>query len=349
MERICRSRFWVIAVVSSISCAQTENLLSFDENNSSGVSCIDGTCEGDGNTSEGPDEPSDGDIDEDSTSDADSGSDTENDLPGCDGTAMLPTSPSGGYLTIDINGALRKFVLELPTGYDGYTPVPVIFTLHGRGTTAQEFLGSDYGNVRNGIAGRALVVGLEGLTRSGLTSWAVDGGIEQADFDFFDAVVATLKAEYCVDPQRMFAMGHGSGAMFSNELGCKRSAVLRGVGPVAGWGPSGNCGEKVAAIVMHNPDDDFVVWSTYGWSTVQFWTEQNECSDPGTMPTDAFPGDSDTGDPLPCQAMLGCDADYPVTLCLHDYINQRGGTDAFPAQWGGEAVTDFFLALPRVP
>jgi polyhydroxybutyrate depolymerase len=320
-----------------------------DSHCASGMMCINGTCEGDGDTSESPDGPSDGDIDADVDSDSDSDSDTENGLPGCNGNAEPLTSPSDSYLTIDVSGTLREYVLELPDGYDGQTPVPVVFTLHGMGATAQGFLGSGYGDVRNGIAGRAMVVGLQGLSRNGRTGWAAGGGIEPADFDFFDALVAELKAEYCVDPQRIFAMGHGDGAMFANELGCGRSDVLRGVGPVAGWGPIDSCGGKVAAMVVHNPDDDFVVWSTYGWPTVQFWTDENECGDPGTMPTEAFPGDGTTGAPLPCQAMPGCDADYPVTLCLHDYTNQWDGADAFPSQWGGDAVTEFFLALSRAP
>lgn len=268
--------------------------------------------------------------------------------PGCNGNATPTTSPSNGSLTIDVKGASRQYVLELPTAYDGKTPVPVIFTLHGTGTTAQEFLGSSYGNVRAGIAGRALLAGLQGLSRNGQTGWAGNGGIEQVDVDFFDAVLAQLKAGYCIDPARVFAMGHSAGAMFSNELGCRRSSAVRAIGPVAGGGPNGNCGGKVAAMIVHNPAETLVVWSTFGWPTVQYWTSKNGCDSPGTMPAAAFAGNSTTGIPLPCQAYAGCDPDYPVTLCLHSYTDQWDGAHAFPPQWGGKATTDFFLSLPRV-
>jgi hypothetical protein len=67
------------------------------------------------------------------------------------------------------------------------------------------------------------------------------------------------------------------------------------------------------------------------------------------MPTAPYPGNGTTGDPLPCQAFAGCDPDYPVTLCLYDYSDELDGNDAFPLQWGGKAVADFFLALPNVP
>jgi polyhydroxybutyrate depolymerase len=270
--------------------------------------------------------------------------------PGCNGNKTPPTSPSNGYLTINVNGASRTYVLELSTAYDGTTPQPVIFTLHGTGTTAQEYLGSGYGDMRKGIGGRAIIVGLQGLSRNGQTGWAgnSDSGIEQVDFDFFDAVWALLKANYCVDPGRVFATGHSAGAMFSNQLGCERSTVLRGVGPFAGGGPSGNCGGKVAAFIGHNPNETLVVWSSMGWPTVEFWRDKNGCSEPTTMPTAPYPGDGATGNPLPCKTMAGCDPNYPLMLCLYQYSDQWDGNHAFPVQWGGKTVTDFFLGLPKV-
>ena len=144
-------------------------------------------------------------------------------------------------------------------------------------------------------------------------------------------------------------MGHGSGAYFSNEIGCLRSNVLRGVGSFSGFGPDGNCGAKLAAFIGHNPNDTFVDWATMGWPAVQFWTNQDGCNDPGAMPTTPYPGDGTTGNPLPCQPIAGCDPTYPVTLCLYDYSNQWDGNDAFPLQWGGRAAMDFFMALPQVP
>jgi polyhydroxybutyrate depolymerase len=267
--------------------------------------------------------------------------------PGCNGNAAPPTSPSDGYLSIDVNGNSRQYVLELPTGYDGKNPEPVLFALHGNGTSAQEFLGSGYGDVRTGAARRAILVGLQGLSRNGQLGWLADtsGAIEQVDYDFFDAVVAELEGNYCVDPGRMFATGHGAGAYFSNQLGCLRSAVLRGVGPFAAGGPDGGCGGKVAAFIGHNPNDTSA-WADMGWPTVQFWTKRNGCDDPGAMPTAPYPGDGMTGNPLPCRAFAGCDPNYPVMLCLYEYSDQWDGNAAFPIQWGAKAVTDFFLALP---
>lgn len=289
---------------------------------------------------------------------------------GCTGNASPATSSSGGYLTIDVNGTTRQYVLELPTGYDGNTPAPVLIAFHGSGTSAQDFLGQGYGNVRTGAAGRVLLVGPNALVRSGETTWidpsaSQNNGVTQTDIDFFDALVAHLTTSYCIDSRRIFAMGHGDGAVISNQLACVRGNVLRGVGPFAGAGPDesggSTCVGKVAAFIGHNPKEGdatecakvsggscpwTMLWSETGWPSTQYWSNKDSCSALGTMPTAAFAGNSTTGDPLPCQSLAGCDSSYPVTLCLYDYSDQYDGPHAFPVEWGAKAATDFFLALP---
>ncbi len=298
---------------------------------------------------------------------------------GCNGNAKPATSPSNGYLTIDVKGTSREYALVLPTGYDGKTPQPVMFAFHGTDSTAQGFMGSTgYGNVAKGAAGRVILVGPNGLARTGgMTGWLDMGGggseINVSDVDFFDALVAQLKVNYCVDPGRIFSMGHSAGGLISNYLGCVRGNVLRGIGPFAGWGPStsagggatsAKCTGKVAAFIGHNPKEGeasecakmsggqcpwIVDWETLGWPSTQYWTKTDSCADIGAMPTAVLNGgNSTTGSPLPCKAFAGCDASYPVTLCLYDYADQWDGPHAFPAQWGAKAVTDFFLALPKV-
>jgi poly(3-hydroxybutyrate) depolymerase len=297
---------------------------------------------------------------------------------GCNGNAQPPTSPSDGYLTIDVKGISREYALELPTGYDGKTPGPVMFAFHGTTTNGQKFLGTSYGNLRAGAGGRVLLVAPNGLKRTGGdTGWLDTGGrgseINQEDVDFFDALVALLEANYCVDTSRIFAMGHSAGGLISNYLGCIRGNILRGIGPFSGWGPtssamgrtiSAQCVGNVAAFVGHNPKEGdatecaklsegkcpwIVDWETLGWPTVQYWTQQDSCGDIGAMPTAAFDGNSATGEPLPCKSFAGCDASYPVTLCLYDYSNENIGPHAFPTPWGAKAVTDFFLGLRTVP
>jgi len=302
--------------------------------------------------------------------------------PGCNGNAAPQTSPSNGYLTLSVpltSGGTdsREYTLDLPTGYDGKTPVPVMFAFHGTDSNPIEFIGFGYGDVRAGAAKRVLLVGPKGVQRGSYVGWIdtssmSSNGIVQADIDFFDALVTLLKTNYCIDTRRVFTMGHSAGAFMSNQLGCIRSNILRGVGPFAGAGPmqgfgGTTCVGKVAAFIGHNPKEgdatecaqtqsgkcDWVVdWATSGWPTTQYWTKADGCSDIGAMPTAAFcsdPPSTPVADPTTCcKAYSGCDSNYPVTLCLYDHYDQWDGPHAFPTSWGAKAVTDFFLALPRV-
>ncbi len=290
----------------------------------------------------------------------------------CNGNATPSITPPNGYLSIDVNGTSRQYVLELPTTYDGTTPVPVLFAFHGSTTSAQSFLGQGYGNVRAGVSGRVLLVGPNALVRNGDTAWVdpsgdLGNGVIQDDVDFFDALVAQLVANYCIDTGRIFAMGHGDGAILSNQLACIRGNVVRGVGSFSGAGPAQSVGTgcvgKVAAFIGHDPKEGdpvecakvsggscpwILLWQKTGWPTTQYWAGVNSCGDIGAIPTAAFDGNSTTGDPLPCKSFAGCNANYPVTLCLYDYSTQWDGPHAFPTPWGGKVVTDFFLGLPRV-
>jgi poly(3-hydroxybutyrate) depolymerase len=332
------------------------------------VPCLSGACASDHvviGATFGGNQTSDG-----STGSTDGGGETAGPV-GCTGNARPASSPSSGYLAIDVKGITRQYVLELPTSYDGITPVPVLFAFHGSGTSGQEFLGQSYGNVRDGAAGRVLLLGPNALSWNGETAW-VDpfsgdqgNGVTGADVDLFDALMDHLMANYCIDAGRVFAMGHGDGAIISNQLACLRGNVLRGVGSFAGAGPEANpttgCTGKVAAFIGHNPKEGdtaecanvsggdcpwTLLWADTGWPTTQYWTKKNGCGDPGAMPTTPFAGDAETGNPLPCQSFSGCSDKYPVTLCLYDYWDRVDGPHALPIQWGAKAATDFFLALP---
>lgn len=301
----------------------------------------------------------------------DGGADGAAGMLGCTGNARPAASPANGTLDINVKGTARQYVLELPTSYDGTTPVPVLFAFHGSGTSGQEFLGQTYGNVRGGVAGRILLVAPNALSSDIEAAWVSPrsgdqgNGVTRADLDLFDALMDHLAANYCIDAGRVFAMGHGDGAIIANQLACLRGNVLRAVASFAGAGPEASpaagCTGKVAAFIGHNPNEGdaaecaqvtggfcpwTLLWADTGWPTTQYWTKKNGCGDPGAMPTVPFAGDGETGNPAPCKSFSGCDSQHPVTLCLYDYSDHVDGPHAFPTPWGAKAATDFFLALP---
>ncbi len=274
--------------------------------------------------------------------------------PGCNGNAMPPS----GKLSISAAGLTRSYVLVLPKGYDGKTAWPVVFAFHGTGSNAQEFIDPYYGNVKKGVADRAILVAPDGIERNGMTGWASFGGssvIEEVDFALFDSLILSLKANYCMDESRIFSMGHSAGAMISNQFAYERK-VLRGIAPFSGGGPytSGktSAAGKVAAFVGHNPYEltaatdsckYAVPWKSTGWPTLKYWCTINGCNDPSPMPTSPFSGSP------PCSIYAGCDPAYPVVLCFYDYTDKWDCQHAFPTPWGAKAAVDFFMSLPPVP
>lgn len=140
--------------------------------------------------------------------------------------------------TWTIEGTERFALLYLPRRTSSEA-APVVFGFHGHGGTA-------YSAARSfqlqGHWPEALVVYLQGLPTPGrLTDpegkrngWQHDLG-EQHDRDlkFFDAVLQTLKTEYRIDEDRIYAMGHSNGGGFTYLLWASRPNVLAAVAPSA--------------------------------------------------------------------------------------------------------------------
>ena len=67
-----------------------------------------------------------------------------------------------------------------------------------------------------------------------------------------------MARSYCLDPDRIFAVGHSLGAWFVNSLGCARGDVLRAIATLAGGFSRSDCRGAVAALLFHNPNDRLV-------------------------------------------------------------------------------------------
>src|SRR5262245_53583527 len=118
------------------------------------------------------------------------------------------------------------------------------------------------------IAGaKAIVVTPECV--GGASAWS-----ESRDLPMFDALLAKLQAQYCVDNQRVFAAGHSSGGMFTHMLGCRRGGVIRGIGPLSAGPPSGACTGQVAAW-MSQGNMDPTVTPDRGQAARDFWVSRN--------------------------------------------------------------------------
>jgi len=218
-------------------------------------------------------------------------------------------------------GANRPYSVRLPAGYDPTRAYPVIVLLHG--------CGSGTNNVAMEKPAGADAILVRGTGSASGTCW--DTAANGPDVAFFDAMVADVKARFCSDEHRFFAIGYSSGSWLANQLTCIRADVLRGAGTVTGGESSnGKCGGPVARIFIHDQDDTTNVISGSEKARDRQLT-QNSC-DKTKTPVPA--------DPAPCVLYQGCSAGYPVEWCqTTGQQHNRQDSLAGPAFW------NFFKAL----
>jgi polyhydroxybutyrate depolymerase len=272
---------------------------------------------GDGDTGDGDGDSVTGDGDGDGDSPGDGDGDGDGDSSGDgDGQTEIPTIPtvaSNGCGTVDpptgtqailVGDVSRTYIVDLPDDYDPDNPHPVIFGFHGRGGSAQGASGQWYLGLGQQGGKPSILVYPDGLDDGMGTGWPNSGG---QDVAFFDALLAELKASYCVDENRVFSTGHSYGGMMSFTLACERASDVRAVAPVAGarWSQSA-CTGPIAALGIHgNPDD--TVGYDLGLSAIGRILEANGCDENSTA----------SYDPTEFCTSYACDTGYPVVWCEH--------------------------------
>lgn len=241
--------------------------------------------------------------------------------PGC-GNAQAPRGARN--LTIQVNGTSRTYWLWVPDGYDPNTAIPLMFAWHGSGGDGDE-VRRTYFYLEPAVGDGAIIVYPDGLPVDGGSSgWDLDA--EGIDVKFFDALLASVSEDYCIDRGRVFSTGYSFGGMISHVLGCSRGGQLRGIAPTAGafFGRSSACPTPVPAWIAHAPNDDIVDFPL-AESARDVWLSTNACGTT-TMPTS----------PNPCVA-YDC-ADAEVHWCVH---NEGHEWPSFAA----EGIWAFFSSL----
>jgi hypothetical protein len=221
-----------------------------------------------------------------------------------------------------------------PMGYDGSTPVPVIFAFHAAGN-GNDQLESRYGNTALGQ--NYLMI---------YPSGSGNGWNFSADKPRFDAIYDEVMNKACVDMNRVYATGHSSGSQFIVQLLCDGEDRFKAVAPVASsvycnsW-PAGS----VPALVIHGVNDSereaYGLNDGDGRKDLQPYLDSNGCgmeSVPSDIDTAGCGGNIDPG----CVDYQGCGV--PTTWCNHNdpqYSNTNHGIPCF----ADSAIFDFFESL----
>jgi len=155
----------------------------------------------------------------------------------------------------------RIYRISLPEGVTG--PVGAVIWAHGYG-------GSAAGAMRNGSLRKMVhAQGLALIAAQGVDgSWDLPNGPRtpdstgEAEFTYFNAVIADAQAQFGIDPTRLVTSGFSAGGMMVWNLACAQPETFAGFVPISGtfWlAPPQTCVIPAASIIHIHGDSDTTV------------------------------------------------------------------------------------------
>jgi poly(3-hydroxybutyrate) depolymerase len=215
----------------------------------------------------------------------------------------------------------RNYFLKLPTNYDPTKAYPLV--AGGGGCGATDGLSGNGGglNVFNGNQSVAIQVGLSYVYPAGAGACFADDFPDTPDLPYFDAMLAEVESNYCVDTTRVFVAGYSSGAWEAIMLGCARGGVVRGIGTQAGGlrihGPACDGQPSSPMLIVGTGDTENPIGplttpvnDSYGSAPARDeFLMQNGCVGTATAPYTGMSADS------ACVSYTGCPTTAPVIWC----------------------------------
>jgi polyhydroxybutyrate depolymerase len=136
--------------------------------------------------------------------------------------------------TVLVGDVSRRFVLHVPSSYDGTKPAALIVDFHGMGETGQtERESSPYPAVTD--AEGVIMAFPDGLRGPLGTAWNLGpccvSNVD--DLGFTRALVAYVKEKVCIDSQRVYAVGVLTGGGMVQHLACHAADIFAAVSPAA--------------------------------------------------------------------------------------------------------------------
>jgi polyhydroxybutyrate depolymerase len=255
---------------------------------------------------------------------------------------------------ITSGGRVRRFRLTVPSSYDPARHTPLVFDFHGFDSdSAEQQLRSEMR--ASGAANGYVVITPDGYEK-GWNAEVCCGstvGLGVDDVQFVRDMVATVEADYCIDPDRVYAAGYSNGGIFSILLACRADDLIAAAASVAAASlEASRCqpSRPVAVMFLNGTADPVVPYTIAAEPSVEVWRRIDGCE--GAPEPTYAQGDSS------CESLTDCEAGTEVALCTIEGGGHTwpGGGD-FPSFLGPktedlsatDAIWDFFRSHPRPP
>lgn len=218
-----------------------------------------------------------------------------------------PHEPGKSWVTTEVQGIEREYLLFVPSGYDGSVPSALLLTFHGAGPTPDdrprsEFEFDEIWNESSFELPSDMVVA---SPQGSGDSWNYSPRSE--DVEFASTVLDDVMSRLCIDSHRIFATGVSSGGMLVSSLVCSLSDRLAAVGAAIGMiDPFDRCAEPPSALPLVSIAGGEDSRTQRHVAAHRSWAANNGCeSEPVT--TTSFPGVTTT-------KYAGCEDSASVVL-----------------------------------
>jgi len=183
-----------------------------------------------------------------------------------------------------VDGVTREALIAVPATAKA-VPAPLIFGFHGHGGNMQ-FAARSY-HIHT-LWPEAIVVYPQGLnTRGQITDpdgkkpgWQGAVGAEgDRDLKFFDAMLASLQADFKVDAKRIYSTGHSNGGGFTYLLWAERGDKFAAFGPSAAASKRALHDLKPKPVIHIAGENDPLVKFEWQKLTIEAVRKCNQCGE----------------------------------------------------------------------
>lgn len=255
--------------------------------------------------------------------------------PDASGCGLSPPHTGDFYMqTTDGNGTPRDYEVIVPSTASSNTPLALTFVYHGAGNT--ESGAKAFGLQRApGAASASIFVFPQGIPyRSYGVGW--DDSCSGYDMVFFDNMLNSLEATYCIDRKAVFAAGFSWGGDQVTSLSCCRGDRLRAIAAASCTDDFSNPADASTYVnrpcpssghtgirFTFDPAGDVGYSAQYFATTIALYRSFNGCSS-STTPTTVNP----------CASFNGCTT--PLVACPYPGLGH-----ALPPNWAADTWSFF--------
>ena len=152
---------------------------------------------------------------------------------------LVPSQPiTQTTMLILVNDGMREFRLSVPSSEVG-TKLPLIIAFHGGGGAEEDFQQQDEFDQ---LGEQEKFIMVYAVAEDGRSSAEGEWFLNTAatsfeDNDFTEAIVDNLSSQYCLDQDRLYAIGYSLGSMYTYEIACQLNHRFAAVASFAGTMP----------------------------------------------------------------------------------------------------------------